>query len=625
MAGGSQFQLLRERRFLPFFGTQALGAFNDNVYKNLLVIIATYHAAEFTSLKPALLTNLAGGLFILPFVLFAGLAGQLSDKHDKVLVMRVVKVCEVGIMLLAGLGFATHRMPVLLGALFLMGTHSTFFSPAKYGLLPEVLVEAELVGGNALLEMGTFLAILLGTLLAGILAERGDLVLATATLVAIALGGLGFSLAMPRLRPALAGLALDWNLWRATFANLRAARRDPVVFLAVLGVSWFWFYGILVLAQVPLFAKQVLNGSEQVVTLLLVGFSLGVGTGSLLCERLSGRRLEIGLVPLGSFGLTAFGADLFFATPPTPAGAPLEALAFLATSGAWRVLLDVALIGVSGGLYIVPLYALINRRTPREVMSRVISANNVWNAIFMVVASAFGALMLTRGVTIPALLLVCAILNLAVAAFIYVRVPEFLLRFLAWLLSRVIYRIRVQGLEHVPAEGAALVVCNHVSFADALVLSAAVHRPMRFVMESSIFRTPVLNLVFRGMKAIPIAPAAEDRDVREHAFAQVLAELEAGALVCIFPEGRLTPDGAVGEFRPGLMRVMHERPVPVVPVALSGLWGSAFSRRYRGLGRCLPRRLWARIDVIVGAPVAPGLVTPEGLRERVLALRGPVA
>jgi 1-acyl-sn-glycerol-3-phosphate acyltransferase len=625
MAGDSQFQLLRERRFLPFFGTQALGAFNDNVYKNLLVIIATYHAAEFTSLKPALLTNLAGGLFILPFVLFAGLSGQLSDKYDKVLVMRVVKACEVGIMLLAGLGFATHRMPVLLTALFLMGTHSTFFSPAKYGLLPEVLVEDELVGGNALLEMGTFLAILLGTLLAGILAERGDLVLATATLVAIALGGLGFSLAMPRLRPALAGLALDWNLWRATFANLRAARRDPVVFLAVLGVSWFWFYGILVLAQVPLFAKQVLNGSEQVVTLLLVGFSLGVGTGSLLCERLSGRRLEIGLVPLGSFGLTAFGADLFFATPPTPAGAPLEALAFLATSGAWRVLLDVALIGVSGGLYIVPLYALINRRTPREVMSRVISANNVWNAIFMVVASAFGALMLTRGVTIPALLLVCAILNLAVAAFIYVRVPEFLLRFLAWLLARVIYRIRVQGLEHVPAEGAALVVCNHVSFADALVLSAAVHRPMRFVMESSLFRAPVLNLVFRGMKAIPIAPAAEDRDVRERAFAQVLAELEAGALVCIFPEGRLTSDGAVGEFRPGLMRVMRERPVPVVPVALSGLWGSAFSRRYRGLGRCLPRRLWARIDVVIGAPVAPALVTPEGLRERVLALRGPVA
>jgi len=625
MAGESQFRLLGERRFLPFFGTQALGAFNDNVYKNTLVIIATYHAAEFTALKPALLTNLAGGLFILPFVLFAGLAGQLSDKYDKVLVLRVVKLCEVGIMLLAGLGFATHAMPVLLTALLLMGAHSTFFSPAKYGLLPEVLVEDELVGGNALLEMGTFLAILLGTLLAGLLAERGDLALVIVTLVGIAAGGLAFSLAIPRLKPAAPGLALDWNLWRATFANLRAARRDPIVFLAVLGISWFWFYGILVLAQVPLYAKQVLNGTEQVVTLLLVGFSLGVGAGSLLCERLSGRRLEIGLVPLGSLGLTLFGADLFFATPPTPHGAPLEALAFLARPGAWRVVFDVVAVGVSGGLYIVPLYALINRRTPRDVMSRVISANNVWNALFMVAASLFGAIMLLRGVTIPALLLVCAILNFAVAAFIYARVPEFLLRFLAWLVARVLYRIRVTGLEHVPTHGAALVVCNHVSFADALVLSAAVHRPMRFVMEASIFRIPLARVVFRGMKAIPIASAREDLAVREAAFAQVLGELAAGELVCIFPEGRLTSDGEVGEFRPGVMRIMQERPVPVVPVALSGLWGSSFSRRYAGLSRYLPRRLWARIDVVVGAPLPAATVTPEGLRERVLALRGPVA
>ncbi len=624
MAGESQFRLLSERRFLPFFGTQALGAFNDNVYKNTLVIIATYHAAQFTSIKPALLTNLAGGLFILPFVLFAGLAGQLSDKYDKVLVLRIVKVCEVGIMLLAGTGFASHNMPVLLAALLLMGAHSTFFSPAKYGLLPEVLVEDELVGGNALLEMGTFLAILLGTLLAGLLAERGDLWLVITTLAGIAAAGLAFSLAIPRLRPAVPALALDWNLWRATFANLRAARRDPIVFLAVLGISWFWFYGVLVLAQVPLYAKQVLNGTEQVVTLLLVGFSLGVGAGSLLCERLSGRRLEIGLVPLGSLGLTVFGADIFFATPPTPAGAPLAALEFLATHGAWRVVFDVVAVGVSGGLYIVPLYALINRRTPREVMSRVISANNVWNAIFMVAASLFGAVMLVRGVTIPALLLVCAILNFAVAAFIYARVPEFLLRFLAWLVARVLYRIRVTGLEHVPATGAALVVCNHVSFADALVLSAAVHRPMRFVMEASIFRIPLANFVFRGMKAIPIASAREDLAVREAAFAQVLGELAAGELVCIFPEGRLTADGEVGEFRPGVMRIMQERPVPVVPVALSGLWGSAFSRRYPGLSRYLPRRLWARINVVVGAQVEPAAVTPEGLRERVLALRGPV-
>ena len=618
----SQFRLLAERRFLPFFGTQAFGAFNDNVYKTALVILATYHTASYTSIDIRVLNYLASGLFILPFVLFSGLAGQLADKYDKVLVLRTVKVCEVGIMMLAGVGFASHQMPVLLTALFLMGAHSTFFAPAKYGLLPQVLVEDELVGGNALLEMGTFLAILLGTMLGTTLAAANDLVVIVATLLAIALTGTGCSSLIPRTQAVVPDLRVDWNPWRATVANLRAARSDEVVFLAVLGISWFWFYGIIVLGQVPLYAKQVLNGAESVVTLLLVAFSLGVGTGSLLCERLSGRRLEIGLVPLGSLGLTLFGVDLFFATPAAPAPLPVSALGLLADPHAWRVLLDFVLIGVSGGLYIVPLYALVNRRTRAEIMSRVISANSIWNAIFMVVASLFGALLLKVGATIAQLLLVCAILNFAVTGFVYARIPEFLLRFLAWLLARVVYRIRVAGLEHVPTHGAALLVCNHVSLADALVLSAAVPRPLRFVMEASIFRIPGLNLVFRGMKAIPIAPASEDRGVREAAFAAVVAELKAGQLVCIFPEGRLTEDGAVGEFRPGLMRVLAQCPVPVVPLAIAGLWGSLFSRRRRGLRQLWPARLWARIDVRCGPAEALRSVTPERLRERVLALRG---
>jgi MFS family permease len=326
----SQFRLLVERRFLPFFGTQAFGAFNDNVYKNALVIIATFHTAAFTTLNPGLLANIAGGLFILPFVVFSGIAGQLADRYDKTLVLRWVKVCEVGIMALAGIGFATRQMPLLLAALFLMGAHSTFFAPAKYGLLPQVLVTDELVGGNALLEMGTFLAILLGTVLGGELAKLGDITVLDGTLVGIALAGLFFSLAIPRLPAVAPELRIDWNPWSSSLANLRAARVDGIVFLAILGISWFWFYGIAVLAQVPSYAKLVLNGTEGVVQLLLVGFSLGVGVGSLLCERLSGRHLEIGLVPLGSFGLTAFGVDLYFATPASPPAVPVNWLAFLA-------------------------------------------------------------------------------------------------------------------------------------------------------------------------------------------------------------------------------------------------------------------------------------------------------
>ncbi len=624
MATHSQFRLLRERRFLPFFGAQALGAFNDNVYKNTLVIIATYHASTYTSMAPGTLTMLAGGLFILPFVLFSGLAGQLADRYDKTRVLRAVKVCEVLIMALAGVGFALHAMPLLLVALFLMGAHSTFFAPAKYGLLPQVLDEDELVGGNALLEMGTFVGILTGMLLAGVLAKLGHLAVIDTTLLAIAVLGLAFSLAIPPLAPAAPTLRIDVNLWRSTMANLAAARANRVVFLSILGISWFWFYGILVLAQVPLYAKQVLNGSEDVVILLLVAFSLGVGTGSLLCERLSGHRIEIGLVPLGSLGLTLFGIDVYLATPAVPPLAAVDWLGLLAQAGGRRVFADMLMIGLSGGLYIVPLYAQMQRLTRAEFMSRVISANSIWNAIFMVVASLFGGVLLARGVSIPIVLLVCALLNFAVAAFIYAQLPEFLLRFLAWAVARVLYLIRVEGLEHMPERGAALIICNHVSFADALILSAAVHRPMRFVMEAAIFRMPLANLVFRGMKAIPVATAAEDPAVREAAFTQVLADLRRGELVCIFPEGRLTADGSLGEFRPGLLRILKEAPVPVVPIALSGLWGSTFSRRYRGLSRYLPRRLWARIDVHIGAPVPAAEVSLTRLHETVATLRGGV-
>lgn len=620
----SQFRLLGERRFLPFFFTQALGAFNDNVYKNAVLLIVSYETAAYTNLNPGVLNQIAAGLFILPFVLFSGLAGQLADRFDKAVVMRAVKACEVCIMALAGAGFHFRSLTLLFAALFLMGAHSTFFSPAKYGLLPQVLATDELVGGNALLDAGTFLAILLGQVLAGLLASQHNLAVLDTALFAIAAVGLGVSLWIPPLAPVAPTLRIDANIARSALDNLRATYQHRIVFLAVLGISWFWFFGALIITQMPEYSKTLLHGTEDVFVLLLLAFSAGVGVGSLMCERLSGRRLEIGLVPLGSLGLTIFGIDLFFATPAHPSPTLVSPAGLLSAWPGWHVILDMALIGVFGGLYSVPLYALMQRNSPREIVSRVMSANSFWNAVFMVVAAGFGAVMLALGATIPQLILVAAILNFAVTAFIYARVPEFLLRFLAWLIARVFYRVRVRGPGHVPEHGAALVVCNHVSFADALVLSAAVHRPMRFVMEASIFKIPVAKFVFRGMKAIPIAPASEDVAVREAAFAQILAELAAGQVVCIFPEGRLTADGTIGEFRPGLMRVMKERPVPVVPIGLSGLWGSPFSRRYRGLARYLPRRLRARIEVAIGAPIAPAAVTPERLREAVVALRGRV-
>jgi len=618
----SQFQLLSERRFLPFFGTQALGAFNDNVYKNVLVILATYHASTYTTLDPGLLSNLAAGLFILPFVLFSGMAGQLADRYDKTAVLKAVKAFEIFIMAVAGIGFAAKSIGILLGALFMMGMHSTFFAPAKYGILPEVLRESELVGGNALVEMGTFLAILLGTLLAGLLAGHGHIGIITATLIAIAIVGFAMSLAIPKAAPAAPDLRIDWRPWTSAWDNIRAARESRAVFLSILGISWFWFYGALVLAQLPAYAKNVLGGSEEVVTLMLVIFSAGIGIGSLLCERLSGKKVEIGLVPFGSIGLTVFAVDLYFATPRTPSPVPLDASAFIAMDGAWRVLIDMGLIGIFGGLFIVPLYALVQQRSRRAVMSRVIGANSILNAVFMVAAAGLAALGLQLGLTIPQLLLLVGILNAVVAIYIYTLVPEFLLRFIAWLLVHFIYRLDRRGLENIPEEGPALLICNHVGFADAIVISAAVSRPVRFIMDSSIFRIPVMSTIFRGMKAIPVASAKQDPEVYERAFQTAARELRDGHLVCIFPEGKLTPDGEIGTFRAGMLRILKDTPVPVVPLSLSGLWDSMFSRKYPRIWQRWPRRFWPRISLKAGAPVQPQSASLDVLRTRVVELRG---
>ena len=621
MSAPNQFRLLGQRRFLPFFGAQALGAFNDNVYRNVLVILITFGGSISTSLDAEVLTNLAGGLFILPYLLFSGIAGQLADRFDKSRVVQVVKATEILIMALAGAGLVSGNLTVLLSALFMLGMHSTFFAPAKYGLLPQILGPAELVGGNAMLEMGTFLAILLGTLAGGVLAASHGTTTIIGALTAIAAVGFLMSLVMPRTTPADASLRIDWNPWRSTMAAIHAARESRTVFLSVLGNSWFWFYGALVLAQLPLFVKTVLGGSEEVVTLFLFVFSAGVGIGSLLCEKLSGGKVEIGLVPFGSIGLTVFALDLALGSPASAAHEAFGARAFLTHAGAWRMLADIGLVGVFGGIFIVPLYALIQQRSRPEVVSRVISATNIINALFMVAAAIFGAVALRNGLTIPQLFIAVAIMNAAVAVYIYTLVPEFLLRFLSWLLVHVIYRLRVVGIERVPERGAALLICNHVSFVDPIVISAACPRPIRFIMEAAIFRIPVLNGVFRGMKAIPVAPAKEDPAVYERAFEVVAKELRAGQLVCIFPEGRLTRDGEVGEFRAGMLRILKETPVPVIPLGLSNLWGSMFSRFAKSPWKRLPRRYLAQITLAVGEPIPAERVSLEGLREAVVALR----
>lgn len=620
-----QFGLLQTRRFAPFFATQFLGAFNDNLFKNALVVLLTFQAARWTTLKPELLANLAAGIFILPFFLFSATAGQLADKYDKATLARLVKVLEMAIMGIAAAGFALTSLPVLMFALFLLGLHSTLFGPVKYAILPQHLQPEELVGGNALIEAGTFVAILIGTLIGGLFAgsvEHPAWIAAGGFVVALA--GYLTSRGIPAAPPPAPELAVNLNPLTETWRNINFARENRTVFLSILGISWFWLYGALFLAQFPAYAKYVLGGGESAVTLLLATFTVGIGIGSMLCERMSGKHVEIGLVPFGSIGLTLFGLDLYFASPVgLPGTTPHELLALLSLPAVWRVLFDLMLLGAFGGFFIVPLYALVQLRSSPQHRARVIAANNIMNALFMVVGALAAATLLGAGLSIPALFAIAALLNAAVAVYIYGLVPEFLLRFIAWLLVKAVYRLRCAGLEHIPLAGPALLVANHVSFADAVVIMGASPRPIRFVMDHRIFRTPVLGFVFRHCGAIPIASAKEDPALMEKAFAEVSTALAAGELVGIFPEGGITPDGTLQPFRPGILRILERNPVPVIPMALSGLWGSYFSR-VDGVAMKTPfrRGMFSRIGLAVAMPLAAAEASPEALREIVRGLLG---
>jgi 1-acyl-sn-glycerol-3-phosphate acyltransferase len=630
----SQFKLLGTRRFLPFFLTQFFGAFNDNLFRNALVASITFGASA-AAQDAGLLANAAQGLFILPFFLFSALAGQLADKYEKSRLIRQTRLIEVFLMCLGAVALYFTHVPSLLAVIFLMGVLATIFGPLKYSLMPQHLRQSELVGGNALVDSGTFLAILVGTIAGGLLAPttaaEQALGGASDANIAAALTMVGVALLMyictrfiPRAEATDPGLKVNFNPVTATWEVIRFAARTRSIFLSLLGISWFWLVGALILAQLPTYARDVLGGDKTVYTLLLASFSVGTALGSLCCEKLSGHKVEIGLVPLGSMGLTVCLLDLYFEQPVarTAVATAIDWLGYL-RSGGWDVVLDCALIGVFGGLFIVPLYALILQRSTETHRARIIACNNILNAGFMVLAAVLAVVWLeVLRFSIPQLFILAAILN-AAAVYIYTLVPEFLMRFLTWVLVNIMYRVKVQGLEHIPERGPALIVCNHVSFMDPLVIGGSVRRPVRFVMDHNIFKIPVLKFIFKTAGAIPIAPAKEDPQALQHAFDRVDAELAAGEIVCIFPEGKLTKDGEMNEFKRGVEMILQRRSVPVIPMALRGLWGSFFSRRQgKAPMTRLPSRFWSRIEMVVTAPVPGDDASATSLQKIVSGLRG---
>jgi len=621
----NQFDLLRQRRFAPFFWTQFAGAANDNVFKNAFVVFVTFGASAAAHVDAGTVVNLIGAVFIAPFMLLSATAGQVADKVEKSRLIRLIKLFEIAIMVIGLAGFWLSSLALLFVALALLGVHSAIFGPVKYSILPQHLATEELVGGNGMVEMGTFVAILLGTIAGGIVVaiQPHGALYAGVLSIAVALVGYLVSRGIPHTPAVDPSLRINWNPIAETARNLALARQNPVVWRSMLGISWFWFYGAIYLAQMPVFTQSVLASDEHVFTLLLASFSIGIGVGSLLCERLSGRKIEIGLVPFGSIGLTVFAVDLWFASRGFAGGGPVHGVgSFLAQWRHWRVLIDIVLLGVFGGFYIVPLYALIQTRSEPSHRSRMIAANNILNALFIVVSAGVAIGLLKAGLTIPQLFLAVGLMNAAVAVYIYALVPEFLMRFLAWLLVHSVYRVRLEGADNVPEEGPCVIVCNHVSYVDAVVIAACVRRPIRFVMDHRIFRTPVLSFIFRTMRAIPIAPAREDPALKAAAFEEVDRALRAGEVIGIFPEGRLTDSGELNAFRPGVEQIVKATPVPVVPMALRGLWGSFFSRAAQGKAMRRFRGMFLPIGLVVAPPLAPADATSEVLFARVSELRG---
>ncbi len=616
-------QLLKERRFAPFFWTQFLGALNDNLFKDALAILVIFHSLSVAGLGPREVVVLSAGVFILPFVLFSAMAGQLADRFRKPMMVRWVKLAEIGLMLAAGVGLVRGDLGVLLVVLFLMGAQSSFFGPVKYSILPQLLDKDELVGGNALVETGTFLAILVGTILGGVLVSAPDVgvYLVSGSVVVIALAGFIASLRIPPLAAENPGLEISLNPIVPLRETVRVTRANRAVFLSILGISWFWFYGSCFLALLPDYGKSVLHGGEHVVTLLLALFCVGTAAGSLLCERLSGRKVELGLVPIGSLGMTFAALDLFFAGVPSATSIELLGVGeFVGLPGSWRVMIDFVLIALFGGLYIVPLYTMVQQRSEPEYRSRVIAGSNIMGAFFMVASSVTLMGLLSAGLSIPQIFGVLALMNVAVAVYIYQTIPEFLYRFVAWVVANVMYRMRVIGLENIPEDGPALLVCNHVSFVDWLIVASACDRPPRFVMYHGFLDTPFASWIFRDAKVIPIAPAHESKDTLDGAFDRIAAELEDGNLVCLFPEGKLTGDGEINPFRTGVERIIARTPVPIVPMALKGMWGSYFSRKDGDALRRPFRRVWSRVSLVIGPAMSPDEADADSLSRRVARL-----
>ena len=621
----SSLSLLAKKRFSGIFWTQSVGAFTDNFFKQTLLALIAHRGLSFMGLPEETVGQLSGAIFMAPYFFLSATAGQLADKYDKASIIRNLKILEIVFAIIAAVAIWKQNMNWCVVSLVFFAIQSAFFGPLKYGILPQLLEPEELVTGNAWVETSTNLFILAGTILGTEFVLRGVPDAATGgLLVAISVLGFFFSTTIPAA-PGDARVKVDNNPFVPTWQTLRLLGQKRSILNSVLGISWFWALGMVMLGAFPFYTTKYLHCSLEVSTLLFMVFSVGVAAGSMLCERLSYGRLELGLVPFGSIGISLFLLILGVLGNPLPvakAGHELSGLEFIQTPGGIGISICVFLFCLFSGFFIVPLYTLIQQRSDADTRARVIAGNNIVNALFMVVAAGATAIAQGKlGMTYPQIFAALALVNVVVSIYIYTLIPEFTVRFIAYLITHFLYRLKVVGEDKIPAEGGVVLVANHVSFVDWLIVMATVKRPVHFVMWYTYFNIPGLRFMFKSAGVIPISSARLRPKVLGEAFERIKGYLEAGEVICIFPEGTITKTGELNKFRNGVEKMVEQTPVPVVPMALKGLWGGNFSRHKGGFFNRFRRRpLRSKIEVIVGEPIPPEQVKVEYLQERIIEL-----
>lgn len=594
---------LKSSKFIPLFITQAAGAFNDNLFKSALIISISFSMLKVQGLNKETLLQVANALFILPFLFASAISGQIADKFEKSRLILMLKAFEVILSIIGAIALTTQNAYICLVVLFGLGLQATLFGPLKYSIIPQHVEPKELIAANSYIEAATFISILAGSIIGGVLHGSSYF---PYLLVVVSLVGLYSAFKIPYAQEGDPHLKINLNIFAATKSVLKSATQQIAVYRGLLAISWFWFLGASLLSVFPLLTSDYLKVDERVFTILLSLFSIGIAIGSLICEKLAQNRVEIGLVPVGALGMAICGflfANALSNTLPIDSKELSFTQLFL-TSNFRSLYLSLFGLSFFGGLFIVPLYALIQKRVDKKIASQTIAANNVLNGLFMVLSAIFAIICNKLGLSMVEYIYAIFILHSIICVYIFTTVPEFFFRFLAWALVNTFYRVKVQGAENIPENKGALLICNHVSFLDALLLFGACHRPAKFIMYYKIYNIPFLKPIFKAVGAVPIASKSEDPQVLENAYLEIKNSLSAGEILVIFPEGGITHDGKLQEFKPGMLKILQTHNVPVVPCALNGLWGSMYSRKEKSILRFVPKSIFSRsINLNIGTPL----------------------